>query len=167
MLTVLAANPLVLLFTVIGTGDLIGDIRIRGFRLGVAAVLFAGIAFGTARRGGCAAAAHVGADRRGPLLRGADQHARARRRQHNQEPPRRDGPVRGNMRAEEFRRTRPGAGSPSASQDRLRGPFVMVALRFPFPRRTQQAPRDPQVPLLGPQVPDRYTERVYAAQLRV
>lgn len=46
MLDLLAENPLVLLFTVIGTGYLLGNIRILGFRLGVAAVLFAGIAFG-------------------------------------------------------------------------------------------------------------------------
>ncbi len=46
MLEILAQNPLVLLFTVIGTGYLAGNISIFGFRLGVAAVLFAGIAFG-------------------------------------------------------------------------------------------------------------------------
>lgn len=45
MLDLLAENPLVLLFTVIGLGYLIGNINIFGFRLGVAAVLFTGIAF--------------------------------------------------------------------------------------------------------------------------
>ncbi len=46
MLDILAENPLVLLFTVIGLGYLIGNINIFGFKLGVAAVLFTGIAFG-------------------------------------------------------------------------------------------------------------------------
>jgi len=41
-----ATNQLVLLFTVIGLGYLVGNIRIFGFKLGVAAVLFVGIAFG-------------------------------------------------------------------------------------------------------------------------
>jgi putative transport protein len=41
-----AENPLLLLFTVIGLGYLIGNIKIFGFSLGVAAVLFVGIAFG-------------------------------------------------------------------------------------------------------------------------
>jgi putative transport protein len=39
-------NPTLLLFAVAGTGFLIGRLRVRGFSLGVAAVLFAGIAFG-------------------------------------------------------------------------------------------------------------------------
>jgi putative transport protein len=43
---VLAANPMLLLFTVIGLGYLIGNVRAFGFKLGVAAVLFVGIAFG-------------------------------------------------------------------------------------------------------------------------
>lgn len=42
----LSSNPLLLLFTVIGIGYLIGNIRIFGFSLGVAAVLFVGIAVG-------------------------------------------------------------------------------------------------------------------------
>jgi putative transport protein len=44
-LDILAHNPLVLLFTVIGLGYLIGNINIFGLKLGVAAVLFVGIAF--------------------------------------------------------------------------------------------------------------------------
>jgi putative transport protein len=43
---ILAANPILLLFTVIGLGYLIGNIKVFGFKLGVAAVLFVGIAFG-------------------------------------------------------------------------------------------------------------------------
>lgn len=39
-------NPLLLLFTIIGLGYLLGNIKIFGFNLGVAAVLFIGIAFG-------------------------------------------------------------------------------------------------------------------------
>jgi putative transport protein len=39
-------NPLILLFTVIGLGYLLGNIKIFGFSLGVSAVLFVGIAFG-------------------------------------------------------------------------------------------------------------------------
>lgn len=46
MLDVLAANPMLLLFTVIGLGYLIGNIKVFGFKLGVAAVLFVGIAMG-------------------------------------------------------------------------------------------------------------------------
>ncbi len=42
----LAANPLLLLFSVIGLGYLVGSARIFGFSLGVAAVLFVGLAFG-------------------------------------------------------------------------------------------------------------------------
>ncbi len=44
----LAGNSLLLLFVVIGVGYLIGNMRIFGFSLGVAAVLFAGMAFGAA-----------------------------------------------------------------------------------------------------------------------
>ncbi|MGD1048276.1 MAG: TrkA C-terminal domain-containing protein [Candidatus Krumholzibacteriaceae bacterium] len=43
---ILAANPILLLFTVIGLGYLLGNVRIFGFNLGVAAVLFVGMAFG-------------------------------------------------------------------------------------------------------------------------
>jgi putative transport protein len=46
MTRVLAENPVLLLFVVAGTGFLLGRVPIGGFRLGVAAVLFAGIAFG-------------------------------------------------------------------------------------------------------------------------
>jgi putative transport protein len=46
MLDLLAENPLLLLFTVIGLGYLIGNINLFGFKLGVAAVLFVGIFFG-------------------------------------------------------------------------------------------------------------------------
>jgi putative transport protein len=46
----LAQSQLLLLFTVIGLGYLFGNIEIGGFRLGVAAVLFVGIAFGTVDR---------------------------------------------------------------------------------------------------------------------
>lgn len=46
MLDLLAQNSLLLLFTVIGLGYLVGNINIFGFRLGVAAVLFVGIFFG-------------------------------------------------------------------------------------------------------------------------
>lgn len=45
MLDLLAQNPLLLLFTVIGLGYLAGNINIFGFKLGVAAVLFVGIFF--------------------------------------------------------------------------------------------------------------------------
>jgi len=41
-----AENQLLLLFTVIGLGYLVGQIRVFGFSLGVSAVLFVGIAFG-------------------------------------------------------------------------------------------------------------------------
>jgi putative transport protein len=40
----LAQNPLLLLFMVIGVGFLVGSVKIAGFRLGVVAVLFVGIA---------------------------------------------------------------------------------------------------------------------------
>jgi putative transport protein len=42
----LAGNPLFLLFLIIGVGYLLGSIRVFGFSLGVAAVLFVGIAAG-------------------------------------------------------------------------------------------------------------------------
>jgi putative transport protein len=45
-LDLLASNPLLLLFCVIGLGYLVGSARIFGFSLGVAAVLFVGLAFG-------------------------------------------------------------------------------------------------------------------------
>ena len=44
-LDLLAGNNLLLLFTVIGLGSLIGSIQVSGFKLGVAALLFVGIAF--------------------------------------------------------------------------------------------------------------------------
>jgi len=43
---IFAANPILLLFTVIGLGYLLGNITILGFKLGVAAVLIVGIALG-------------------------------------------------------------------------------------------------------------------------
>jgi len=43
---ILAANPILLLFTVIGLGYLAGNVRIFGFSLGVAAVLFVGMGLG-------------------------------------------------------------------------------------------------------------------------
>jgi putative transport protein len=46
LLHILAENKLILLFSIIGIGFLLGQIRIAGFSLGVAAVLFIGIAFG-------------------------------------------------------------------------------------------------------------------------
>ena len=46
MVDLLADNPLLLLFAVAATGYLVGKIRVAGFELGVAAVLFAGIGFG-------------------------------------------------------------------------------------------------------------------------
>jgi putative transport protein len=42
----LSSNPLLLLFTVVGLGYLVGSIRVLGFSLGVSAVLFVGLAFG-------------------------------------------------------------------------------------------------------------------------
>src|SRR5215469_13572128 len=42
----LTEYPIVTLFAVIGIGHLLGEIRILGFRLGVAGVLFAGLAAG-------------------------------------------------------------------------------------------------------------------------
>ena len=42
----LAENPVLLLFVVVAVGFAVGRVRVGGFSLGVAAVLFAGIAFG-------------------------------------------------------------------------------------------------------------------------
>jgi putative transport protein len=42
----LADNPIVTLFGVIGIGYLLGEIRFFGFRVGVAGILFAGLAVG-------------------------------------------------------------------------------------------------------------------------
>ena len=47
MIDFLASSPLLLLFTVIGAGWLVGSIRLFGFSLGPAAVLFVGIFFGS------------------------------------------------------------------------------------------------------------------------
>ncbi len=44
LIDLLAGNPLLLLFVVIGAGFLVGSIKIAGFQLGVVAVLFIGIA---------------------------------------------------------------------------------------------------------------------------
>ncbi|MEO0733963.1 MAG: hypothetical protein AAFZ52_14085, partial [Bacteroidota bacterium] len=46
MLATLAESPLLLLFTVIAIGYGVGELRIRSFKLGVAAVLFVGLGFG-------------------------------------------------------------------------------------------------------------------------
>ncbi|HEY6015800.1 MAG TPA: hypothetical protein VIU16_03355, partial [Gaiellaceae bacterium] len=46
MVDLLADNPLLLLFAVAAGGYLLGKLRLAGFELGVAAVLFAGIGFG-------------------------------------------------------------------------------------------------------------------------
>jgi len=46
LLDALAGNPLLVLFGVAGSGYLFGRIRVCGFSLGVAGVLFAGIAAG-------------------------------------------------------------------------------------------------------------------------
>ncbi len=46
MIQILEANPLLLLFLVVAIGYWIGKIRIRGNSVGVAAVLFVGLAFG-------------------------------------------------------------------------------------------------------------------------
>lgn len=43
----LAESPLLLLFAIIGIGSLLGSIRIAGFSLGPAGVLFTGIFFGS------------------------------------------------------------------------------------------------------------------------
>ena len=47
MIDYLASSPLLLLFAVIGLGWLAGSIRVFGFSLGPAAVLFVGILFGS------------------------------------------------------------------------------------------------------------------------
>lgn len=47
MVDVLIENPMLLLFVVAATGYLIGGLSIGGFRLGVAAVLFVGLAIGS------------------------------------------------------------------------------------------------------------------------
>ena len=47
MLKILLDNPLILLFVVAATGCILGRIRIRGSSLGVAAVLFVGLAVGS------------------------------------------------------------------------------------------------------------------------
>lgn len=46
MIQLLIANPLLLLFIVAGLGSLIGRVKVKGAGLGVAAVLFVGLAFG-------------------------------------------------------------------------------------------------------------------------
>ncbi|PHI21424.1 hypothetical protein CEQ90_03225 [Lewinellaceae bacterium SD302] len=46
MIETFQQNPLLLLFCVMALGYGLGEIRIRGFKLGVAAVLFVGLAFG-------------------------------------------------------------------------------------------------------------------------
>ncbi len=46
MLDLLAQNPLLLLFAIIGLGYLIGNVNIFGLKLGVAALLFVGMFFG-------------------------------------------------------------------------------------------------------------------------
>lgn len=46
MIDTLIQSPLLLLFTVIAVGYGLGELRIRGFKLGVAAVLFVGLGFG-------------------------------------------------------------------------------------------------------------------------
>jgi putative transport protein len=46
IIRLLASNPLLLLFSVIGLGYLVGSARVFGFSLGVSAVLFVGLAFG-------------------------------------------------------------------------------------------------------------------------
>ncbi|THH36359.1 aspartate:alanine exchanger family transporter [Neolewinella litorea] len=46
MVEIFIRSPLLLLFTVMAIGYGLGEVRIRGFKLGVAAVLFVGLAFG-------------------------------------------------------------------------------------------------------------------------
>jgi putative transport protein len=46
MISTLTQSPLLLLFTVIAIGYGVGEIKVRGFKLGVAAVLFVGLGFG-------------------------------------------------------------------------------------------------------------------------
>lgn len=47
ILDLLAESPVLLLFAVVGLGSLVGSIRVSGFSLGPAAVLFVGIFFGS------------------------------------------------------------------------------------------------------------------------
>ncbi len=47
MIQLLRDNPLLLLFVVAGIGSLVGQIKIGGISLGVAAVLFVGLAIGS------------------------------------------------------------------------------------------------------------------------
>jgi len=47
IITTLAENPILTLFVVIGLGYLLGEISVRGFRFGVAGVLFVGLAVGS------------------------------------------------------------------------------------------------------------------------
>ena len=49
MINTLAGNSLLILFLIAASGFLLGRIRIAGFSLGVAGVLFAGIAAGAAK----------------------------------------------------------------------------------------------------------------------
>ncbi|MCP9236754.1 aspartate:alanine exchanger family transporter [Lewinella sp. JB7] len=46
MIELLSTNPLLLLFAVMAIGYGLGEVRVRGFKLGVAAVLFVGLGFG-------------------------------------------------------------------------------------------------------------------------
>lgn len=46
MIETFQQSPLLLLFTVIAVGYGVGEVRVRGFKLGVAAVLFVGLGFG-------------------------------------------------------------------------------------------------------------------------
>jgi putative transport protein len=46
VLDLLVSNPLLLLFLVVAIGFLLGHLRVRGFSLGVSAVLFVGLGFG-------------------------------------------------------------------------------------------------------------------------
>ncbi len=46
LISFLAASPLLLLFAVVGLGYLLGSVKVAGFSLGPAAVLFTGIFFG-------------------------------------------------------------------------------------------------------------------------
>ena len=46
MIQILSENPILLLFVVASTGYLLGSIKVKGGSLGVAAVLFTGLAFG-------------------------------------------------------------------------------------------------------------------------
>ena len=52
MLELFQTQPLLTLFVVCGLGYLLGQIRVGGFSLGVAAVLFVGLAFGALIPGG-------------------------------------------------------------------------------------------------------------------